>query len=487
VLLALAVAAGIATLILSSRREERFREVSDGAILEISTMEALHGRQLVGPYSRFGWSHPGPLYFFVESPWYVASGRHTAGMIAGALALNIAALAIVAGLCLRWLRPIPAAFIALAITVYLLRVPDLMVSVWNPHVVMLPMIAVVLLLAAFADTGRTVFLFGAIACGSFIVQTHVATVPIVAATGICAAAMQRRIVRATAWRSIGLAIVLWAPPLWEEITRTPGNLTRLFLFFTREAPAGQSAGVALNAWAAELARPFASQTPLAMGADLRPEFSALRLMGVAIELSMLAVLGLSAWKRGYRSTACASGAALIASLVALLAASRISGQLVDHEVFWMSIVGALDAGALAGAAGDMFAKRPDGRVPSQLGLRTGVVVSMIAVSVTLGARGVRNDLERRRTLEDHAVDAIVEDVRRLLSEHAVRRPLIRLESGIAPTAFGALLQLYKMRQPFAVEDSRVHMLGESFRRNGREDVVVAIGGSLAAPRVSLPP
>jgi hypothetical protein len=484
-LLSLAVAAGIAVLMFSSRREERFREVSDGAILEISTIEALHGRQLVGPYSRFGWNHPGPLYFFFESPWYLASGRHTAGMIAGAIALNVSSLAIVAALCFRWLRPIPAAFIAGAMAVYLLRVPDLIASVWNPHVIIVPMIAVVLLLAAFGDTGRPLFFFGALVGGSFIVQTHVAMVPIVAVLGACAAAMQPRVVRAIAWQSIGLSWALWVAPLWEQLTRTPGNLTRLSVFFTRETLAGQGAGNAVNAWAAELGRLFGPPAPLAMGADLHPDLSAARLTCVAIELSILAILSVEAWKREHRSTACVSAAALIASLVALGATLRISGQLVDHEVFWISIVGALNAGAIAGAVADMFAHRFDALMPAPRALRTAGIISMILVSVTLGAAGMRNDLNRRRTLEDHAVDAIVEDVRGLLSERAVSRPLFRIDSGIAPTAFGALLQLYKMRQPFAVEDAWVHVLGESFRGTGREDVVIAVEGSLAAPRVGV--
>ena len=484
-LLALAVVAGIALLTFSSRREERFREVSDGALLEIATIEALQGRQLVGPYSRFGWNHPGPLYFYAESPWYVASGRHTAGMIAGALALNLAAAGIIAGLCLRWLRPIPVSAVALALCVYLLRVPDLIVSVWNPHVIMLPVVAATVLLAAFADTGRPLLLFAAIAAGSFVVQTHIAMVPIVAAVGVCAGAMQTRVVRATARRSIALALALWAPPLWEQLTRTPGNLTRLFLFFTREATAGQRPGDAVNAWATELARPFASHVTLAMGADLHPGFSAVRVTCAFVELSMLAILSVHAWRRRHRCTACVSAAALIASLVALAAALRISGQLVDHEVFWMSLVGALNAGVVAGAVADMFVQHVGARRSAQHALKAAAVLSLIVVSVALGANGMRNDLNRQRTLDDHAVDVIVEDVRQRLSAVGAHRPLFRIESGISPVAFGALLQLYKGRQPFAVEASWVHVVGESFRENGGEDVVIAIAGSTAAPRVTV--
>ena len=39
-------------------------------------------------YSRFGWHHPGPLYFYLLAPWYWLSGS-TAGMQAGALVINL--------------------------------------------------------------------------------------------------------------------------------------------------------------------------------------------------------------------------------------------------------------------------------------------------------------------------------------------------------------------------------------------------------------
>ena len=41
---------------------------SDFALLELSTDEALRGTQLLGPYSRFGWRHPGPAYFYLQAP-----------------------------------------------------------------------------------------------------------------------------------------------------------------------------------------------------------------------------------------------------------------------------------------------------------------------------------------------------------------------------------------------------------------------------------
>ena len=50
---------------------------------------ATRGRLLVGPYSRFGWNHPGPFYFYFQAPLYALSGHKAASLYAGALAINL--------------------------------------------------------------------------------------------------------------------------------------------------------------------------------------------------------------------------------------------------------------------------------------------------------------------------------------------------------------------------------------------------------------
>ena len=40
-----------------------FLYTGDAATLELRTLYASHARQLLGPYSPFQWSHPGPAFF----------------------------------------------------------------------------------------------------------------------------------------------------------------------------------------------------------------------------------------------------------------------------------------------------------------------------------------------------------------------------------------------------------------------------------------
>ena len=60
VALAPAVAIVAVSVVAAARREAPAYPVSDNALIELATINALDGRQLYGPYSRYGWQHPGP-------------------------------------------------------------------------------------------------------------------------------------------------------------------------------------------------------------------------------------------------------------------------------------------------------------------------------------------------------------------------------------------------------------------------------------------
>ena len=68
--------------------------VADYAALELRT-RAVGGTDtpLVGPYSRYGWNHPGPLVFYALVLPYRALGSEGTGLLAGALLLNASAIA----------------------------------------------------------------------------------------------------------------------------------------------------------------------------------------------------------------------------------------------------------------------------------------------------------------------------------------------------------------------------------------------------------
>jgi len=479
-LLSIAALAGIAALVLASRHEENFREVSDGALLEISTIEALHGRQLVGPYSRFGWRHPGPLLFYLEAPWYRASGLHTAGMQAGALAINLTATCAIALLLARMFPKPAAAAIAVAMAAYVIRAGDLIVSVWNPHVIVLPMVAFVLMTAAFALGGGATMFAALAVTGSFLVQTHLAMAPLVAALGGAAAVARRRdIPRPWIPAAVGIAI-LWSPVAVEQLTRSPGNLARIAAFFAGGGPPGQTVHAALAAWTTELASVVGPRFIVAMGFDFEPAAGWWSAAVAVVQLTALAAVFAIARRRGNPTIQWLIGVCLLASTVALASVLRISGRVVDHEVFWISALGALNVAAAAGGTLALAAERARAW---QLAARI-AAGALVATAVVVGAAGMNGVRHRGRTPDDHAVDAVTEGIQRAFTESGAHRPLFRIEGDIWPIAAGALLQLDKVRQPFAVDEPWVNVFGDQFRAIGREDAVLTIAGSVGAPRVT---
>ena len=42
----------------------------DLALIDLHTRAALHWHQAVGPFDRFGWNHPGPVYYYVLATVY---------------------------------------------------------------------------------------------------------------------------------------------------------------------------------------------------------------------------------------------------------------------------------------------------------------------------------------------------------------------------------------------------------------------------------
>jgi hypothetical protein len=89
VVIALAAAMSLA----ATRQAAPNFPVSDLAVTETYTILASQGRLLVGPYSRFSWHHPGPIYFYLLVPFYKALGSRTLGLQVGALAISLCSMA----------------------------------------------------------------------------------------------------------------------------------------------------------------------------------------------------------------------------------------------------------------------------------------------------------------------------------------------------------------------------------------------------------
>ncbi|HEY3078423.1 MAG TPA: hypothetical protein VGM69_00810, partial [Chloroflexota bacterium] len=65
----------------------------DDALIELYTLHATRGEQLLGPHARFGFHQPGPSYYYLQAPLYLLLGKHSIALHYGALLINLAALA----------------------------------------------------------------------------------------------------------------------------------------------------------------------------------------------------------------------------------------------------------------------------------------------------------------------------------------------------------------------------------------------------------
>ena len=186
---------------------------------------------LVGPYSRYGWNHPGPALYEVLALPYAAGGA--VGLLVGAALVNAVAVATSVRLAFRQgglgLATVLAALV-LAMTAAM--GPERLADPWNPFLALLPFLLCAV--ATWATTcGDRVALPVAVAAGSFCVQSHVGYALLVGAAGALVAA--RLVVdrhHLGRWRTalvVGalVGVALWAPPAVEQVTASPGNVTEI--------------------------------------------------------------------------------------------------------------------------------------------------------------------------------------------------------------------------------------------------------------------
>ena len=452
--------------------------VSDTAVIESYTLYASRAQLLVGPYSRYGWHHPGPLYFYLLAPVYTLAGQSTPGLSAGALLINVASIVVLACVLVRsaggWLTVAVTASVA----VYAWRVAPLFVSAWNPHVVVLPLAALTVVAAA-VTSGEIGLLPLGVGLASFVMQTHLGVVPTTLA--LCA------VLAVAAWQGVSdgmhrrraviaatvVFAVLWSLPLAEQLSARPGNMTSIVRFFSSPNRGHQTIAAAYAAWSdmvTAIARP---DFRVADGSPFRRSRWRLARTVAGGEVAALAAVALIAGRRRRRFEAALASVLLLALAIAFVAVTRIDDVIIDHEVFWISALGALAAATIAGAVVSA-AWRSD--APKQLVVGAALCAGAAAACVSFGElRAIAN-----RTFDPDPVRRAAAVVGEAL-ERRVRatgaRPLIQIDQNEWPVAAGAILHLQRSRLPFAVEDDWLVMFTEHARSTGAETDWIAITGA----------
>jgi len=481
-------------------------ESADDALITMATRDAIHGHQLLGPYSRFGWHHPGPTYFYVLSlPTWIAHGGPTGSWV-GATAIGAAAVLGAAIVVRRVGGPRAGWWFAVgAVAVVCGLGPGLLRDPWNPYVVTLPVLFVAMASAA-AAAGARGALAWALVVGSLAVQTHVSTAPVV--VGLIGAAAVVQFVR-WCWRrahpappqvghvpldpipgilpaldlpdlvrpwwtyrpDIAIAVMVlvleWTPPLWDQFWGS-GNLGKLLSFFAASHPThpwGLSwhlvtavAGIAMFQHHGAVQDTVADPHPL--------------VTTVAFVLPAIGAIALGIGRK--RPFALWCGAfGLLAGLLAVLSVTRIVGQPFRYLIIWMAVLPVLPLVGLASGLEGLWSDWASDAPPTSWLRAPGAVLTaaaVIAVSV-LGLVDSANATPAAALTDPRIVAAwnLVAPV--VGTGHEPVR--IELADGSRwPAAAGVALELERHGHPVRVEQPWTLLFGTRRLATGSEPIAL---------------
>ena len=339
----------------------------DRAILGLTAADAWRAPVLLGPYSRFYWHHPGPLYFYVLNVLSAVFGGGSVGLVLGAITINVGAAAGILFVALRRGGRALLVWAAILLTAYLFAIDPIPFDIWNPSVTLIPFV-LVLLLAWSVTCGDWWAAPWLALVASFVVQTHVGLVPGVGlALGLvivlCAVRHRRRATpleaaeRRTIRRSLGISgvvsVVVWLPPVIQQLTGEQGNLTDLAHFFTRPgSPHTLSEGLHNTGLQATLIVRGALDSVSLMADGRQGLTLALVISAVAFGLAVVAALRA-------RATDTVVLLALVAAelVVGVYGVTKIVGPIQYYLVQWISAVGFVLWLAIGKAALDVVRER----------------------------------------------------------------------------------------------------------------------------------
>lgn len=457
----------------------------DQAVLAVGVRDALGFHAQLGPYSRFGWNHPGPALSYLLAPVYAASGHNPRAFFLGTFMVNavaaVAAVAVVRRFAGEWCSRGAAALVCCAVLAA--GIPTI-TYFWNPNVEALPvLLCLVLAAAAVAGSGLCVIALAVV--GSYCVQTDVGTGPTVAVLSVLAVVgyavfwwhdrharrnaqrdyRRRRQVVALVAGVLGVAVlvVMWVPPLHQQATGHPGNLSQLFDFFSsRTHVTGvrhHSLAAAVDAVAVTTTQlPFGGDTALAVlrgatGGQLALFWSSMAVGVVAVAVGI--------WRRNLFAAGLAL-ASLAGTGAAVYAATHVAGAIYPYLMTWATYLllpawlaaGWLGAQLLAaawrsrlarGAAAPRHASHDGGGLP--LGWVRPVVSTLVALAllVPVGILGYQLVSQSPGAHDDGdpAVAQLAAFARQALgTAPADGSPLIAINSAASwPVAAGVLWQL----------------------------------------------
>jgi hypothetical protein len=361
---------------------------------------------LLGPYSRDGWFHPGPAYYYALALPYRALGSTSRAMLVGALLFNgasVAGMAVLArrygGQSLYYLTLLGCAVFAGALGASFLRDP------WNPYLPVLPFGVLVFLTWA-AARGERWAIPGSVAVASFVVQTHVGFAPLALGLFVWGMVMfavrtwrapddgapaDRR--RALVWPIVATVVALlvfWVPPVIDQIVHEPGNFGRVLNYFTHPSSITHTFAEGWRLVCAQFALPPQWVTGPGALTDFTGE-PALLYQGARLPLLLLAFAAAMVllWKRKETNTFVLGITVVLAFGLGVVSLMRTIGPAYEYRLHWALLLGMLAGVVTLAALWDEIVKRR----PAAMRVLTALALGGLGVFAVAGSIGaVRADM-----------------------------------------------------------------------------------------------
>lgn len=361
--------------------------VGDQALIELQMRELFSLQPpLTGPYSRYGWAHPGPAMFIMMAPAYFVFGASGTSLMVGAAMANATFGAASVALVERSHRRSALAMLGFVLVVLLSADESILAEPWNPRATILPLVLLVAAATA-AASGDDVGAGAIIVSTVFVVSAHagigVAVVPLsVCGLGLWLHRCRRRPPR---W-SLGIAAVLTAPMIIDIVVNWPGNPGRLLRFAltddTQKLGLQNAARFVIRSTSPEFLMPGRYDGFAGLAIPTQP-------LGLLPGLLIAALLFL-VWRGGSPTIKHAALLILVGFAGSALSISNIRGGTFEYLLLSLPVLAACGWGLVASHSWTVGARR----LPSVAGMPTAIGFALVgllamaaAVSEVRGTQG----------------------------------------------------------------------------------------------------
>ncbi len=330
-----------------------WRPSGDWAVLTLRVEDVGRNTPLVGPYSRFGWNHPGPLIYWLLAIPYHLFGDRPEAILAAAATLNAVSVAALSAVAWRRGR-LPLVALTMAATAILIHAmgPAMIRDPWNPFITLLPLALTVFLVWSVIESDFWMWPPLAFLV-SFELQSHIGYLPMLAMLGVSvfAIAWRRKSFNTLLptstkqrWWVLGLssAVVIgcWLPVFLDQVAGT-GNLGAIARYFLSPGDSPAGFGTAFHVAADQLRFPSA---PWLGRRELTGLDGALLGSGLAALVVPILSMAGSLWLAARTRVLAPLRFQLVViatALGGLIATARVTGLLFDWVVRWWWVIASL--------------------------------------------------------------------------------------------------------------------------------------------------